>query len=138
MQKFEENLKKVLTRYLYCDIIIEVGIGQIQKGDYMAKVVDIEKLKPLLKNVLTEENEAEFIESIMKITEDYDDEAVNARIEEASKSAREEASKEYATKLHDMFFGGAKEEDNKKVIEDDSNVDDMDKPVVEDIFEEVN
>ena len=104
----------------------------------MAKVVDIEKLKPLLQNILTEENEASFIEGVMGIAEDFDDEAVNARVEEAAKSAREEADKEYAAKLHDMFFGGKNEECEKQSAVDDSNVDDINSvEPVEDIFTEV-
>lgn len=104
----------------------------------MAKVVDIEKLKPLLQNILTEENEASFIEGVMGIAEDFDDEAVNARVEEAAKTAREEADKEYAAKLHDMFFGGKNEEGQKQPAVDDSNVDDINSTEpVEDIFTEV-
>ena len=104
----------------------------------MAKVVDIEKLKPLLQNILTEENEASFIEGVMGIAEDFDEEAVNTRVEEAAKTAREEANKEYAEKLHDMFFGGKNEEGEKQPAVDDSNVDDLTKTEpVEDIFQEV-
>lgn len=104
----------------------------------MAKVVDIEKLKPLLQNILTAENEASFIEGVMGIAEDFDDAAVNARVEEAAKTAREEADKEYAAKLHDMFFGGKNEEGEKQPAVDDSNVDDINNTEpVEDIFTEV-
>lgn len=103
----------------------------------MAKVISIDNLKPLLKDVLTEENEAKIIEGIMAASEDYDEEAINTRIEEASKAARDEASKEYATKLHDMFFGGEPKDGEKNEVQDDSNVDDMNAQQVEDIFEEV-
>lgn len=85
----------------------------------MAKMVDIEKLKPLLKPILTEENSTATIEGIMAIAEDYDDEAVKKRTEEAVNSAREEANKEYAQKLHDMFFNGTSTEGHV----DDSNTD---------------
>lgn len=106
----------------------------------MAKVVDIEKLKPLLAGILNEENEAGFIEGVMGIAEDYDEEAVNARIEEAVTAAKADAAKEYNTKLHDMFFGGSKAEEVVEVAEDDTKTDpeiDGGTVEVEDIFEEV-
>ena len=86
----------------------------------MAKMVDIEKLKPLLQPILTEENSTATIEGILAIAEDYDDEAVKKRTEEAVNSAKEEAKKEYSQKLHDMFFNGTSTE---KGAVDDSNTD---------------
>ncbi len=104
----------------------------------MAKVVDIEKLKPILAGILTEENEAGVIEGIMGVAEDYDEDAINARINEAVEAAKAEAEKDYGAKLHDMFFGGAKADDT--VVEDDTKVDEeisTGAVEVEDIFEEV-
>lgn len=100
----------------------------------MAKVISVDNLKPLLADVLTEENEASFIEGVMSASVDYDEEAINSRISEAADLAREEARLEYQTKLHDMFFGTQKEAD--EVVEDDSNIDEVVAPrEVEDIFE---
>ncbi len=101
----------------------------------MTKMVNIDKLKPILEPVLTEENSTATIEGIMAIAEDYDDEAVKKRTEEAVKTAREEANKEYSQKLHDMFFKGVSTEGQV----DDSNTDPEIKNVhreVEDIFTE--
>lgn len=103
----------------------------------MAKMVDIEALKPILANILTEDNEASTIEAIMGITQDYDEDATQARIDEAVTKAKAEAEKDYASKLHDMFFGGTKVELKDEVIIDDSTTDIEDiKGVkeVEDIF----
>ena len=100
----------------------------------MARVISVEDLKPLLSTVLTEENEASFIEGVMSASVDYDEEAINSRISEAADSAREEARLEYQSKLHDMFFGTQKETDD--VVEDDSNIDEVvEQREVEDIFE---
>lgn len=104
----------------------------------MAKVVDVEKLKPILADILNEENETGVIEGIMAVAEDYDEEAINARISDAVEAAKAEAEKSYGAKLHDMFFGGAKAEDT--VVEDDTNVDEeisSGAVEVKDIFEEV-
>lgn len=101
----------------------------------MAKMVDIDKLKPILEPVLTKENSTATIEGIMAIAEDYDDEAIKKRTEEAVKTAREEADKEYAQKLHDMFFKGTSTEGHV----DDSNTDpeiNNNHREVEDIFTE--
>ena len=109
-----------------------------KKGDkIMAKMVDIEALKPILANILTEDNEASTIEAIMGITQDYDEDATQARIDDAVAQAKAEAEKDYASKLHDMFFGGTKVELKDEVIIDDSTTDIEDiKGVkeVEDIF----
>ena len=103
----------------------------------MAKMVDIEALKPILANILTEDNEASTIEAIMGITQDYDEDATQARIDDAVAQAKAEAEKDYASKLHDMFFGSAKVELKDEVIIDDSTTDikDIDGVIeVEDIF----
>lgn len=89
----------------------------------MAKMVDIEALKPILATILTEDNEASTIEAIMGITQDYDEDATQARIDDAVAQAKAEAEKDYASKLHDMFFGGAKTELKDEVIVDDSTTD---------------
>lgn len=104
----------------------------------MPRMIDVDLLKPILDGVLTEENEASVIEGIMGASVDYDEEAVNTRINEAVEAAKAEAQKEYGAKLHDMFFGGAKAEET--VIEDDTKTDpeiDAGAVEVEDIFEEV-
>lgn len=109
----------------------------------MAKMVDIEKLKPLLADVLTDENEAGFIEGVMAIAEDYDEDAIQARIDEAVEATKAEEAKNYSAKLHDMFFGGSTENKVEDVVEveDDTKTDpelnDGEQPKVEDIFEEV-
>lgn len=105
----------------------------------MAKVVDIEKLKPLLKGVLTEENEATFIEGLLGIAEDYDEAAINSRIDEAVASAKAEEQKAYSAKLHDMFFGNAKPEGTGESIDDSKTDPEINGGTQEvaDIFEEV-
>ena len=109
----------------------------------MAKMVDIEKLKPLLADVLNEDNEAGFIEGVMAIAEDYDEDAIQARIDEAVEATKAEEAKNYSAKLHDMFFGGSTENKVEDVVEveDDTKTDpelnDGEQPKVEDIFEEV-
>lgn len=103
----------------------------------MAKMVDIEALKPILAGILTEDNEASTIEAIMGITQDYDEDATQARIDDAVAQAKAEAEKDYASKLHDMFFGNAKAELKDEVIVDDSTTDIEDingVKEVEDIF----
>ncbi|MBO5675750.1 MAG: hypothetical protein J6S07_05430 [Bacteroidaceae bacterium] len=103
----------------------------------MAKMVDIEKLKPLLKGAISEENETTFLEGLMGITVDYDESAVEGRIAEATKTARAEAQAEYSKKLHDMFFNGADSSNNDDTV-DDTNTDPEiahdSKPEVADIF----
>lgn len=84
----------------------------------MAKMVDIEKLKPLLNGILTEENEPSFIEGVMGIAVDYDEKAVQGRIDEAVNAAKAEAKADYSKKLHDMFFGGATEDKAEESIDD--------------------
>ena len=82
----------------------------------MAKMVDIEKLKPLLDGILTEENEASFIEGVMGVAVDYDESAVEGRINEAVEAVRAEEKANYSKKLHDMFFGGG--ESGEQVVEE--------------------
>lgn len=104
----------------------------------MAKMIDIEKLKPLLNGVLTEENEGAFIEGVMESSIDYDEEAIQSRIDEAANNARIEAQAEYSQKLHNMFFGN-KEENIEKPI-DDTKVDpevSTNDNAIPDIWEEV-
>ena len=104
----------------------------------MAKYIAVDKLKPLLSGVLTAENEASFIEGVMTNSEDYDDDAIQARIDSAVEAAKAEEAANYAAKLHDMFFGGAKETTETKIIEDDTKTDreiSTNSVEVEDIFE---
>lgn len=82
----------------------------------MAKMVDIEQLKPLLNGVINEDNEASFIEGLMGIAVDYDESAVEGRINEAVEAVRAEEKANYSKKLHDMFFGGG--ESGENVVEE--------------------
>ena len=82
----------------------------------MAKMVDIEQLKSLLNGVINEENEASFIEGLMGIAVDYDESAVEGRINEAVVAVRAEEKANYSKKLHDMFFGGG--ESGENVVEE--------------------
>lgn len=107
----------------------------------MAKVINIEDLKPILAAVLTEENSTGVIEGVMEKAVDYDEDAIQGRIDEAVNAAKEEAKAEYSKKVHDMFFGKADE----KVIEDapdDSKIDpeisDNDVQVSDIFVDEVN
>ena len=109
----------------------------------MSKVVDIEKLKPSLEPLLTEETSVSTIESIMGIAEDYDETSVQNRIDEAVKAAKEEEAKSYSQKLHDMFFkggtsteqGGASGEGNSADQQTDPEI--KGKREVVDIFTEI-
>ena len=96
----------------------------------MAKMINIEDLKPLLSGVLSEENETAFLEGLMEKTVDYDEEAIQGRIDEAVNTARGEAQAEYSKKLHDMFFG-----DGDKVAEvaTDDNVTNPEEETVNDV-----
>lgn len=96
----------------------------------MAKMVDIEKLKPLLSGVLNEENETSFLEGLMAEAVDYDESSVQGRIDEAVSVARAEEKANYSKKLHDMFFGSGEEvaevADNDTVI--DPEIDTVNEP----------
>lgn len=102
----------------------------------MAKMVNVDSLKTILADVLTEDNSTSVIEGIMAVAEDYDEEAEAARISAAVEAAKAEAAKEYAAKLHNMFFNGPEEGASESV--DDTEVDLADiegtKEEVEDIF----
>lgn len=82
----------------------------------MAKMVDIEQLKPMLNGVIKEDSEASFIEGLMGIAVDYDESAVEGRINEAVEAVRAEEKANYSQKLHDMFFGGG--ESGEKVADE--------------------
>ena len=75
----------------------------------MAKVIDIEALKPLIKDLIPEDNTT-VIEGIMAACVDTDDSAVQSKIDEAVATAQKEAADTYAKQLHDMFFNGIKPE----------------------------
>ena len=81
----------------------------------MAKYVSVDELKPILNGVISEDAESSVIESIMEKAVDYDDEAIEGRINEAREAAKGEAQAEYSKKLHDMFFGT--EEEKQAVVE---------------------
>ena len=86
----------------------------------MAKMVNLDKLKPLIEPLLNDDNSTATLEGIMAIAEDFDEEAINKRTEEAVNSAKEEAKKEYSQKLHEMFFGGVSTPEGQV---DDQNTD---------------
>lgn len=90
----------------------------------MARYIDIEKLKPLLDGAFAEGKEAEILEGIMSGSEDYDEKAIDTRIENAVAAARAEESAAYAQKLHNMFFNNAKPESDEVTfnVQDDRNV----------------
>ena len=75
----------------------------------MAKVIDIEALKPLIKDLIPEDNTT-VIEGIMAACVDTDDAAVQSKIDEAVANAQKEAADTYAKQLHDMFFNDIKPE----------------------------
>lgn len=99
----------------------------------MAKYIDVEKLKPLLNGVLTEENEKVVLEGVMNSLEDFDEKAVQARIDEAVEKAKAEESAIYGKKLHDMFFGGDQPNGSGQDDTKDPEVTD-EKPEIKDIF----
>lgn len=71
----------------------------------MAKMIDIEALKPLLKDFIPDDNTT-VIEGIMAASVDTDDAAIQSKIDEAVESAKKEAANNYAKQLHDTFFNG--------------------------------
>lgn len=89
----------------------------------MAKMVDIEKLKPLLNGILSEDNEPAFIEGLMGVAVDYDESAVEGRINEAVEAVRAEEKANYSKKLHDMFFGGGEAGTDVEKPVDDTKTD---------------
>ena len=103
----------------------------------MAKMIDIEKLKPLLNGVLTEENETSFLEGVIAESVDYDDKAVQSRIDSEVEKARAEAKADYSKKLHDMFFGTGESNDSKDTPDDtktDPELNNDDNVEIPDIF----
>lgn len=72
----------------------------------MARMIDIEALKPLIQPLIPEGDVA-VIEGIMGASVDYDEEAEKQRTETAVNEAKEAARKEYADKVREMFFGKA-------------------------------
>lgn len=73
----------------------------------MAKMIDIEALKPLLKDFIPDDNTS-VIEGIMAASVDNDDAAIQSKIDEAVESAKKESADNYVKQLHDMFFNGIK------------------------------
>ena len=92
----------------------------------MAKMIDVEALKPLLKDFIPADNTS-VIEGIMAASVDTDDaavqtridEAVQTRIDEAVATAQKEAADNYAKQLHDMFFNGIKPENVDNTVTGD-------------------
>lgn len=71
----------------------------------MSKVIKVDVLKEVLKDIIpVDEKGTAALEAIMEHSEDFDEDAINARITEASEKAKAEASSEYAKKVHEMFF----------------------------------
>ena len=105
----------------------------------MAKMVDIEKLKELLKGSVKEESETSLLEGLMGAAVDYDESAVESRIAEATKTARAEAEAEYGKRLHDMFFGGAASSNDGTVDDRKTELDEKETPApsIDDLFTEV-
>lgn len=76
----------------------------------MSKVIKVDVLKEILKDILpVDEKGTAAIENIMSKAEDFDEDAVTARINEATEKAKAEAASEYNQKLHDAFFKPAAE-----------------------------
>ena len=84
----------------------------------MAKMIDVEALKPLLKDFIPADNTS-VIEGIMAASVDTDDAAVQTRIDEAVATAQKEAADNYAKQLHDMFFNGIKPENVDNTVTGD-------------------
>ena len=84
----------------------------------MAKVIDVEALKPLLKDFIPSDNTS-VIEGIMAASVDTDDTAVQSKIDEAVAAAQKEAADNYAKQLHDMFFNGIKPENVDNTVTGD-------------------
>ena len=82
----------------------------------MAKMIDVEVLKPLLKDFIPDDNTS-VIEGIVAASVDTDDGAIQLKIEEAVESAKKDAESNYAKQIHDMFFNGIKpnEPDNTTI-----------------------
>ena len=73
----------------------------------MAKMVDIEALKPLLKELIPDDDTS-VIEGIMAASVDTDDAAIQLKIDEAVETAKKESADNYVKQLHEMFFNGVK------------------------------
>ena len=74
----------------------------------MSKMIKVDILKEVLKDVIpVDENGTKALEAIMENAEDFDEEAINTQIADATAKAKEEAAAEYAQKLHDTFFAPA-------------------------------
>ena len=71
----------------------------------MSKMIDIEALKPLLKEFIPDDNTS-VIEGIMAASVDTDEAVVQLKIDEAVETAKKEAASIYAKQLHDTFFNG--------------------------------
>ena len=84
----------------------------------MAKVIDIEALKPLIKDLIPEDNTT-VIEGIMAASVDTDEAAIQTKIDEAVATAQKEAADNYAKQLHDMFFNGIKPESMDNTVTGD-------------------
>lgn len=75
----------------------------------MAKMIDIEALKPLIKELIPNDD-TKVIEGIMAACVDTDETAIQSKIDEAVTAAKTEAQNSYAKQLHEMFFNGVKPE----------------------------
>ena len=84
----------------------------------MSKMIDVEVLKPLLKDFIPDDNTS-VIEGILaaSVDNDTDEGVMQLKIDEAVESAKKEAASNYAKQIHDMFFNGIKpnETDNTTI-----------------------
>lgn len=82
-----------------------------KKGVY--NLIDLEKLKPIIQPLLTEDNTESVIKAIMEIDEKpKDDSDIDALIAEKVKEAEDAAKSDYNKRLREMFFGGEKPDEN--------------------------
>lgn len=100
----------------------------------MAKMVDIDKLKPILEPLLTGDDSAKTIEDIMGIAEDYDEASVQKRIDDAVAAAKDEEAKSYSQRLHDMFFKGTDQNKGGNAEDQHTDPEIQGQREVEDIF----
>ena len=76
-------------------------------------MIDLEKLKPIIQPLLTEDNTESVIKAIMEIDEKPKDETdIDALIAAKVKEAEDAAKSDYNKRLREMFFGGENPDEN--------------------------
>jgi hypothetical protein len=101
-----------------------------RKGD--VKMIDIEKLKPILQDVVSEDNMPDVIVRVSEIDEAVD----NSALEEAN--ATIEKLKEQNKKLTDIFFTGKNEKfDDAPLPDESAGTDDSDEDDSPETFEDL-